>query len=340
MNGIDTVRLLVVDDQPIVVEQLRLMLAGSEIIAEFVTESTRAVDMALLFRPTVIMQDLLMPVLDGLELIGRYRETLELRNVPIVVLSGNDDADQKDLCFSSGANDYLVKLPHRVELLARIGYHSRAFRASVQRDEAFHCLQVSQEQLGAANLLLQKINGLDSLTGIANRRKFDDDMAREWQRALRNGTSLALLMCDVDNFKHYNDTYGHLAGDECLKRIATVLTEQLKRPGDTAARFGGEEFAILLPDTDLDGALHLARLCLHQVQALAIENKGVLPMEMITMSIGAARMAPNDHCSVNDLIHAADCALYAAKHVSRNTVCASELQDRASSPPARYPAQV
>ncbi len=329
MNGIDAVRLLVVDDQPIVVEQLRLMLEDSEIVALFVTESAKAVDTAIHFQPTVILQDLLMPVLDGFELIGRYRETLELRNVPIVVLSGSDDAEQKDFCFSIGANDYLVKLPHRVELLARIRYHSRAFRTSVQRDEAFHCLQVSQEQLGAANLLLQKINGLDGLTGIANRRKFDDDIAREWQRARRNGTSLALLMCDVDNFKHYNDTYGHLAGDECLKRIAAVLTELLKRPGDTAARFGGEEFAILLPDTTLDGALHLAKCCLRQILGLSIENRGVLPLEMITMSIGAAHLQPADHCSVTDLINAADRALYAAKHLGRNTVCAEHGQDHA-----------
>ncbi|MDO8312828.1 MAG: diguanylate cyclase, partial [Sideroxyarcus sp.] len=272
MNGHDAIRLLVVDDQPIIVEQLRLMLENNGFTTEFVTDSAAAVETAIQFQPTVILQDLLMPVLDGFELIGRYRETLELRTVPVIVLSGSDDVEQKELCFLIGANDYLVKLPHRVELLARIRYHSRAYLSNVERDEAFHCLRVSQEQLGEANLLLQKLNGLDGLTGIANRRKFDADIAREWQRALRNGTSLALLMCDVDSFKHYNDTYGHQAGDHCLKRIALVLTEQLKRPGDAAARFGGEEFAILLPDTSVDGAVHLAKLCLQQVQSLSIEN--------------------------------------------------------------------
>lgn len=327
MNGHDAIRLLVIDDQPIIVEQLRLLLENSGFTTEFVTDSAAAVETAIQFQPTVILQDLLMPVLDGFELIGRYRETLELRTVPVIVLSGSDDAEQKELCFLIGANDYLVKLPHRVELLARIRYHSRAYLSNVERDEAFHCLRVSQEQLGEANLLLQKLNGLDGLTGIANRRKFDDDIAREWQRALRNGTSLALLMCDVDSFKHYNDTYGHQAGDHCLKRIALVLTEQLKRPGDAAARFGGEEFAILLPDTSVDGAVHLAKLCLQQVQSLSIENKGVRPVEFITMSIGAAQILPGAPCTVTELIGAADRALYAAKHRGRNTVCTALCQE-------------
>jgi two-component system chemotaxis family response regulator WspR len=323
MKESKAVRLLVVDDQPIVIEHLQLMLEGSEIVAEFITDSDMAVEVAIRFRPTVILQDLVMPVIDGFELIGRYREAMELQNVPIIVLSASDEADQKELCFSLGANDYLVKLPHRIELLARIRYHSKAYIASVERDEAFHCLQVSQEQLGAANVLLQKLNGLDGLTGIANRRKFDETLAQEWQRAMRGKSSVALLMCDVDDFKMFNDTYGHLAGDQCLKRVAAVLTEQLKRPGDMVARYGGEEFAVILPDTSIEGAVRVANACRRQLQALAIPNERSLPQGAVTISIGAADAMPGENFTLDNLIEAADRALYAAKHRGRNTVCAA-----------------
>lgn len=321
MNLEKAVRLLIVDDQPIVIEHLKLMLAGSGICSEYVSDPLQAVDIAVRFQPTVILQDLLMPALDGMELMARYRENLELKSVPIIVLSASDDAFQKEQCFLQGANDYLVKLPHRIELLARIRYHSKAYLATIERDEAFHFLQVSQERLGAANVLLQKLNGLDGLTGIANRRKFDDQISVEWQRALRNQYPLALLMCDVDHFKNYNDTYGHQAGDQCLKRVAAVLTEQLKRPGDLVARYGGEEFGIILPDTTLEGAVHIAQLCRQQLESLAIENKSAVPLPYITISVGAADARPGEHCSMNLLIQAADKALYAAKHRGRNVVC-------------------
>lgn len=328
MNLDKPVRLLIVDDQPIVIEHLTLMLEGSGILSEYVTDPLRAVEMAVRFQPTVILQDLVMPALDGIELMGRYRETLELQSVPIIVLSASDDALQKEQCFLQGANDYLVKLPHRVELLARIRYHSKAYLANMERDEAFHCLQVSQERLGAANLMLQRLNGLDGLTGIANRRKFDDQLAVEWQRATRNRYPLALLMCDVDHFKHYNDTYGHQRGDQCLKRVAAVLTEQLNRPGDLAARYGGEEFAIILPDTTIEGAVHIANLCRQHLEGLQIENKGAMPIEFITVSVGAADARPSEQGTMHALIQAADKALYAAKHRGRNTVCAAHCSER------------
>ena len=166
----------------------------------------------------------------------------------------------------------MVKLPDRLELLARIRYHSAGYISRLQRDEAFQFLRASQKNLADANIELQKLAALDSLTGIANRRRFDEVMRAEWQRGQRDKKPLSLLMCDIDCFKIYNDSFGHLAGDLCLKKAAAVLTEHLKRPADLAARYGGEEFAIVLPDTGLDGALLIANACRAHIEQLAIEN--------------------------------------------------------------------
>jgi two-component system chemotaxis family response regulator WspR len=321
-KGMHRVRMLVVDDQALIVEKLRRYVDGQQDI-EFlaVQNAATAIDAAIAFRPTVILQDLVMPEINGIELIMRYRETLELSSVPVVVLSSDNSSEQKEHCFAIGANDYLVKLPDRIELLARVRYHSRSYLNSVERDQAFHLLQVSQQQLSAANVLLQKLNGLDGLTGIANRRQFDEVMVREWKRALRKGTPLAVLMCDVDEFKRYNDIFGHVQGDLCLKRVAAVLTEQLKRPADLVARYGGEEFAIILPDTDLDGALVVAQACLQGVRNARISAVDYNDTQGVTISIGAASSVPSSEQTIAQLISLADAALYAAKRSGRDRTC-------------------
>ncbi len=321
-QGKHGVRMLVVDDQALIVEKLRRYVDGQHDI-EFlaIQNAATAIDAAIAFRPTVILQDLVMPEINGIELIMRYRETLELRAVPVVVLSSDNASEQKEHCFAIGANDYLVKLPDQIELLARVRYHSRSYVNSVERDQAFHLLQVSQQQLSAANVLLQKLNGLDGLTGIANRRQFDEVMEREWKRALRKGTALAVLMCDVDHFKRYNDIFGHVQGDFCLKRVAAVLTEQLKRPADLVARYGGEEFAVILPDTDLDGALVVAQACLRGIRNVAIPALDYDDTQGVTISVGAASAVPTSEQTIALLISQADAALYAAKRGGRDRAC-------------------
>jgi len=254
------VRVLLVDDQLIIVEALRRMLtAESDIEFHFVTEAEKALQCAIELQPTVILQDLVMPGADGFELLGQYRSNEYTEQVPVVVLSAREDPKLKAHAFSMGANDYLVKLPDRLEMLARIRYHSNAHISRLQRDQAFRFLRESQQQLAAANIELQKLAALDALTGISNRRRFDETMLLEWQRGQRERQPLSLLMVDIDFFKYFNDTYGHPAGDLCLKRTAAVLTEHLRRPADLVARYGGEEFAIILPDTDSAGAMTVAR---------------------------------------------------------------------------------
>ncbi|CAN7373951.1 MULTISPECIES: GGDEF domain-containing response regulator [Duganella] len=316
------VRVLLVDDQLIIVEAVRRMLSDqSDIEFHYVTDATLALSTALQLQPTVILQDLVMPSIDGFGVIKLYREEEALRHVPVIVLSAKEDPKLKAHSFATGANDYMVKLPDKLELLARIRYHSGAHISRLQRDQAFRFLRESQKQLADANIELQKLAALDGLTGIANRRRFDDTMRIEWQRGQRDQKPLTLLMCDVDFFKLYNDSFGHLAGDLCLKKVAAVLTEHLKRPADLAARYGGEEFAIILPETPLTGALIVAESCRRHLEQLAIENpQADTEFSTVTMSIGVASVVPSASSSFEELIQQADQALYAAKRGGRNRV--------------------
>ncbi len=325
------VSVLLVDDQLIIVEAIRRMLSGMpDIEFHYCTDATKALETAERLQPTCILQDLVMPGMDGFELIKLYRTSAALDEVPVLVLSSKEDPKLKAHAFAVGANDYLVKLPDRLELLARVRYHSAGHISRLQRDEAFRFLRESQQNLASANIELQKLAALDGLTGIANRRRLDQVLLSEWQRGQRDKKPLSLLICDVDHFKQYNDAFGHPAGDLCLKRVAAVLTGNLRRPADLAARFGGEEFAIVLPDTDGPGALVVAEACRSQLEQLAIvSGAGDKP---VTMSIGVASAVPAADSSLDALLGLADKALYDAKHNGRNRV--SQLQSPSITPGA------
>ena len=316
------VRVLLVDDQLIIVEAIRRMLDGHpDIEFHYVSSAAAAVETAVKMKPTVILQDLVMPGIDGFALIQAYRAQESLKPVPVIVLSAKEDPKLKAHSFAVGANDYVVKVPDQIELLARVRYHSSGHISRLQRDEAFRFLRESQQRLADANIELQKLAALDGLTGIANRRRFDEVLPVEWQRGQRERKPLSLLMCDIDCFKHHNDTFGHQAGDMCLKKTAAILTEHLKRPADLAVRYGGEEFAIVLPDTDAAGAMQVAEACRAHLAALAIENTGSASGDVVTMSIGVATVVPGPDSSVAELMSRADKALYAAKSDGRNKVC-------------------
>lgn len=321
-------RVLLIDDQPMVLEKLRLVLgAHADIALRAESSAEAAVAAAMEFKPTVILQDLIMPGVDGYGLLARYRATEELANVPVVILSANDDAVAKERCFLLGANDYLVKLPETIELVARIRYHSASYIARTERDEAFRLLTASRADLAEANALLSRLNGIDELTGVGNRRSFDASMAAEWSRGLRHSKPLSLVMCDIDHFKHYNDHFGHVAGDYCIKGIAASLAEQIRRPSDKLARYGGEEFAIVLPDTDLAGALLVAEGCRRRVESLAIDESTGL-RGPVTMSFGVASLVPKREESIQGMIEAADSALFEAKRAGRNAVCSAHTDSR------------
>lgn len=312
---------LLVDDQAMIGEAVRRGLAHEDNIDfHFCADPHQAVQQAMRIKPTVILQDLIMPGLDGLTLVREYRSNPATQDIPIIVLSTKEDPLVKRAAFAAGANDYLVKLPDTIELVARIRYHSRSYLTLLQRDEAYRALRVSQQQLLDSNLMLQRLMNSDGLTGLSNRRHFDEYLELEWRRAMREQQQLSLLMIDVDYFKAYNDTFGHLAGDEALRRVAEAIRGSCSRPSDLPARYGGEEFALVLPNTSPGGARLVAEKLRQSVLGLAIEHMAPSAGSHLTVSVGLATQVPpiGSHC--RQLISAADKGLYQAKNSGRNQV--------------------
>lgn len=312
-------RVMLVDDQAIVAEALRRMLAGeADIDYHYCSDPTRAIDEAIIFKPTVILQDLVMPDVDGLMLLKFFRANPLVNSVPIVVLSTKEDAKTKSEAFEFGATDYLVKFPDRIEVIARIRAHSRSFMAQQQRDEAYRALSELQRELESKNSELERLSSLDGLTGIANRRVFDEFIKKEWLRAARDHRSISLIMIDIDHFKKFNDGYGHQGGDDCLRKVANALVATVKRPSDLVARYGGEEFGVVMPDTDREGAANIAEALREAIDSMNIPHEFSTTSDHVTISLGVATMPPSGVTAPEELISRADEALYLAKESGRN----------------------
>jgi two-component system chemotaxis family response regulator WspR len=316
-----TVRVLLVDDQAMIGEALRRQFVGEPGIEfHYCSSADEALPTAKRFMPTVILQDLVMPGTSGLELVRRYRADPKTSRIPIIVLSTREEPAVKRDAFAAGANDYVVKLPDRIELIARVRYHSLGYLGQLQRDEAYAAFRQSQQKLVESNLELQRLTHVDGLTGLSNRRYFDEYMGAEWKRAVRSQTPLSIAMIDVDHFKLYNDTYGHLAGDEALKRVSMAIMESCKRSTDLAARYGGEEFVVIFPATPANDLRAIAEAVRASVEALAIPHRASKVGPFVTISMGVASAVPQQSQSSATLIESADKALYAAKFTGRNRV--------------------
>jgi two-component system chemotaxis family response regulator WspR len=310
---------LLVDDQLMIGETVRRALADEpHIVFHFCSEPSAAIKMAERIAPTVILQDLVMPGIDGLTLLRQYRALEATRNTPIIVLSTREDPTTKKDAFAVGANDYIVKLPDKIELIARIRYHSQGCLNRRQRDAAYAALHESQRQLMAANIELLRLSNMDGLTGLNNRRRFDEYAVTEWRRALRERMPFGLLLIDVDRFKHYNDANGHLAGDELLKRVGETIGTCCTRPGDLAARYGGDEFAVVMPGIQAQGLGVVGERLCQAVRDLKIEHGAPLAGPYVTLSIGGAVTVPAEEDQLVDLIGIADRNMYEAKAKGRN----------------------
>lgn len=310
---------LLVDDQRIIGAAVRGMLAKQPgVVVHHCSDPHRAIETALTIRPSVILQDLIMPGIDGFELLARYRDTPELEGVPVIVLSSNEDARGKSRAFASGASDYMVKLPDPIELVARVQAHARSYLAQRERDAAYRALEELKVQLEEKNRVLESLSWLDGLTGVANRRRFDQAIANEWRRAARTARTMGAIMADVDFFKRFNDRLGHQQGDDCLIRVARALAATVRRPGDLLARYGGEEFVALLPETDEEGACVMAEQLRGAVEALGIAHPKSDVAAHVTISLGVATATAVRDGDPTSLIGRADAALYEAKRLGRN----------------------
>lgn len=313
------VMVLLVDDQPMVGEAVRRALLNQPgIDFHYCSDPAKAITVAEQIGPTVILQDLVMPGIDGLTLVRQCRANQLTSEIPIVVLSTTEDPSVKGDAFAAGANDYLVKLPSQIELIARIRYHSKAYSNQLQRDEAYRALRESQRQLTEKNIELQRLTHVDGLTEICNRRHFNEHIQMEWSRSLRDQSPLSLLMIDIDDFKQYNDTYGHLGGDEALKQVASTLQQNANRSTDLVARYGGEEFALIMTTTPLTGASFMAEKLRMAVRDLQLVHGGSTVAGHLTVSVGGASTIPQRGGSSLQLIEAADKALYEAKRSGKN----------------------
>lgn len=291
---------LIVDDEPFNIKTLELVL-GNEHKLTFATSGETALKMAQAEpQPDLILMDIVMPDMDGFEVCARLKGIEKTRNIPIIFLTAKWETSEEAKGLELGAVDYIRKPFSPPIIRARIRNH---LELKKNRD------------------LLENLSTLDGLTNIPNRRRFDEIFTLEWRRAARSTHPLSLLFIDIDHFKNYNDRYGHLAGDDCLKAVSRVLQSSLGRTADFVARFGGEEFIILLPDTSEDGCRHLAEAIRVAVENLRIEHLASPLTPHVTVSVGAVTCTDVNGNQQADLLEAADQQLYQAKQKGRNRVC-------------------
>lgn len=287
-------RILVIDDTPANIRLLiELLKADYEII--FATSGERGLELAGADpAPDLILLDLMMPGMDGYEVCRRLKDSDRTRNIPVMFVTGADSEAAEAQGINLGAVDYLTRPISSPILRARVRTHVNARRQ---------------------NLIYEQLASVDGLTGLANRRRFDQALTQEWERARRAREPLALLFADVDHFKRYNDTYGHGAGDEVLRQVARLVLLASRRPADLAARYGGEELVLLMPDTDLEGVVAVAEDLRENVAQLRTGSG------RLTISVGCSSRVPIGDQPATVLLEQADAELYRAKRGGRNRVC-------------------
>lgn len=298
-SGEPTRAILIVDDAPDSLGAVRAGLAAQGYQTLVATSGEAALTLARRQRPDLILLDVVMPGMDGLETCRQLKGDAATSTIPVIFMSSRTEADDVVAGLERGAVDYVGKPLRMAEVCARVR---------------------TQLQLRRANEALEHAALEDALTGIANRRHFDSFMELEWQRAVRSGEPLSLVVLDVDHFKLYNDSLGHAAGDAALRQIGAVLQAQTPRPTDLAARYGGEEFTLLFAETPAASAAVLAENVRAGVEALGLMHPHAAGAGCITVSLGVATIVPSRQDDMTRFFNAADLAMYAAKKAGRNRV--------------------
>lgn len=293
-------RILVVDDDTATMANLRTMFEQQIDIVSAVTHAD-AMAQCQANHPDLILLDINLGDENGFDLCQRIKQQPDLAHIPVIFITGSHHEADEVRAFRLGAVDFIRKPVSPSIAEARVVTHLA-------------------RQLQTA--LLKRIAHSDGLTGLRNRRTLDEELERDWKDCARTGWPLSVIMIDIDYFKKYNDNYGHLAGDACLRRVASVIHAALSRPSDCAARYGGEEFTCLLPSTDFHGALSVAESIRSSIAALAIAHyDGATAAHIVTASIGVATCYPDAADGWLDLLAAADQQLYRAKETGRDRVC-------------------
>ena len=302
-------KLLVVDDQPDNIQLLVQAFAGDYQVF-MATSGEQALAVCQSDLPDLVLLDVLMPGMDGFAVCRQLKAQEATAHIPIILVTARPDAGQETHGLGLGAVDFISKPVNPAVVRARVHTH---LTLKFQSD------------------LLKKLVLLDGLSGVFNRRYFDQQLATEWARATRSRLSLSLVLLDVDHFGAYNERHGHQAGDDCLRLIAVTLKAVLRRPADVVARFGGEEFACLLPDTSHADAQALALEMERRVRQLALPRGGAQGSEVVSVSVGVGTRVSPHSGQASDLLGLASAQLQQAKHAGRGQVRYASL-DTAPAP--------
>lgn len=297
-------RILVVDDA---VENVRILhhALGDEHEVLFALNGEKALDTARSQSPDLILLDAVMEGMDGFGVCAESKASPQTKDIPVIFVTALDKPEDETRALEAGAVDFITKPVNVAVVRARVRTH---LTLKSQRD------------------LLVRMTVTDALTGVANRRAFDESLDKEWRRCQRSAIPLALILADIDHFKRYNDYYGHQAGDACLTSVARAIGECVRRPPDIVARYGGEEFAVVLPQETLSGAVTVAQRALDRVRALAIPHEHSSCAAIVTVSLGVSAMTPGRDLSPSALVAAADARLYEAKEAGRNRYVADVVR--------------
>lgn len=300
--------ILVVDDEPTNIQALGNLLKDDYRIrvANSGEKTLALLQGAGRSLPDLILLDVQMPGIDGYEICRRLKDDLNTSSIPIIFVTARSATSDEEYGLNLGAVDYITKPFSPAIVRARVS---------------------TQMRLKRKTDLLEQYAMLDGLTGIPNRRQFDERLDKEWRRSLRDGLPLSVIMLDIDHFKGFNDHYGHGAGDQCLQKVARTLSDTLVRAGDCLCRYGGEEFIALLPNTEATGTHEVAEHLRVAVESLAIPHNYSSVASVVTISLGTATFDPatfdtarGSEIGPPSLIDRADAALYAAKKAGRNRV--------------------
>ncbi|MBS0448829.1 MAG: diguanylate cyclase [Proteobacteria bacterium] len=312
--------ILVVDDDTAVRAQLAGMLDGFGHRVIEAHNAERALEQLRRHPPDLVLLDVVMPGLDGYWLASEIRASESGgRWTPIVFLSGRDHDEDLVRGIEAGGDDYLVKPVSAQVLAAKL----RAMHRLLAMQERLLDLSA---QLRLSNQQLRHLSEHDTLTGLLNRRGFDERFNAAIALARRNRTPLTLILCDIDYFKPYNDSVGHAAGDRCLGEVGRLMAQMCRRPGDEVARYGGEEFALILPETPKSGAMTLARAMQRVFEAAGLPHPASPIAPHVTISGGITTCVPDDATTMEGMLTRADGALYVAKSKGRKRFFSFEMQ--------------